>query len=77
LLTGTPRDARRIVLWPQPYWRAIRLIPTHLKTDACPRAMSDGSDAQKVVNEKAPGGGASFDDVIVGVPDAGAENVFA
>ena len=51
------------------------VIPTRLKTDACPLSCCDGSDADWIGDEEAPCGGAGLDDVFEGWPDAVAELV--
>ena len=53
------------------------LIPVRLITDACPISMADGLDSFGIVNEETPSFNASLDDFVVGVPDQGAELIFA
>ena len=53
------------------------LIPVRLIIDACPTSMADGLDSFGIVNEETPSFNASLDDFVVGVPDQGAELVFA
>jgi threonine/homoserine efflux transporter RhtA len=58
-------------------WLGERLIPVRLITDACPISMADGLDSFGIVNEETPSLNASLDDFVVGVPDQGAELIFA
>ena len=53
------------------------LIPVRLKADTRPLAGADGADSVWVVDEEAPGALAGVEDVVVGVPDRGAELVLA
>ena len=57
--------------------RLPQLIPVRLIIDACPTSMADGLDSFGIVNEETPSFDASLDDFVVGVPDEGAELVFA
>ena len=53
------------------------VIPTRLKSDTRPLPAADGAYAFGIVDQEVPGLSASVDDVVVGVPDPGAELVLS
>src|SRR5215210_6385554 len=54
-----------------------RVIPTRLKSDTRPLPAADGAYAFGIVNQEVPGLSAGVDNVVLGVPDPGAELVLA
>ena len=74
--TGRPAPERSGGDPPSPRY-SVELIPVRLIIDACPISMADGLDSFGIVDEETPSFDASLDDVVVGVPDEGAELVFA
>src|SRR3954471_2284567 len=53
----------------------LDFIPTPLKTDTRPIPAADGAYAFGIVDQEVPGLSAGFDDVVVGIPNPGAELV--
>src|SRR3954451_9038198 len=57
--------------------RSPGALPTRLKSDTRPLPAADGAYAFGIVDQEVPGLSASVDDVVVGVPDPGAELVLS
>src|SRR3954463_7212817 len=57
--------------------RSPGALPTRLKSDTRPLPAADGAYAFGIVDQEVPGLSAGVDDVVVGVPDPGAELVLA
>src|SRR3954454_21527182 len=72
----TPMHKRAAFTLPDVSGRAL-LIPVRLKSDTRPLPAADGAYAFGIVDQEVPGLSARVDDVVVGVPDPGAELVLS